>query len=335
MPATVPTLPRTMTAVVQRGYGGTDVLSVDRIDVPEPGEGQVLLRVAAAGVDRGVWHIMAGLPYIVRPMFGMSTPRQPIPGLDVAGTVVALGPGTTDLAIGDAVFGTADGSFAEYAVADASALARIPAGVDMIAAAALPVSGLAALEAVRDHAAVQAGQSVLVLGASGGVGGYAVQIVVAAGAEVTGVASAAKADFVRSLGARRVIDYAAIDVTALPDRYDVIIDINGRLPLGRLVRILTPEGTLVIVGGEDGGSLTGGIQRQFGARIRSAFTRRRLGFFISSESRAGLPELARLVASGQLRSTVDVVRPLSAVREAIDDLTAGRIRGKAVLTPAS
>ena len=205
----------------------------------------------------------------------------------------------------------------------------------MVHAAALPVSGLAALEAVRDHGAVRAGQKVLVLGASGGVGGYAVQIATAAGAEVTGVASAAKADFVRSLGARRVIDYASTDVTALPDRYDVIIDINGRMPLGRLVRILTSEGTLVIVGGEDGGKLTGGIQRQFGARIRSAFTRRRLGFFISSESRAGLPELARLVASGHLRPTVDVVRPLSAVREAIDDLSAGRIRGKAVLTVAS
>lgn len=335
MPANVPTIPTTMSAVVQRGYGTTDVLSVDRLDVPEPGEGQVLLRVGAAGVDRGVWHIMAGLPYIVRPMFGMSTPRQPIPGLDVAGTVVALGSGTTDFTIGDEVFGIADGSFAEYAVADASALARIPSGVDMIAAAALPVSGLAALEAVRDHGAVAAGQKVLVLGASGGVGGYAVQIAAAAGAEVTGVASAAKADFVRSLGARRVIDYAVTDVTTSPDRYDVIIDINGRLPLGRLVRILTPEGTLVIVGGEDGGKLTGGIQRQFGARIRSAFTRRRLGFFISSESRAGLPELARLVSSGQLRSTVDVVRPLSAVREAIDDLSAGRIRGKAVLHVAS
>ena len=335
MPTNVPTIPTTMSAVVQRGYGTTDVLNVDRFDVPQPGEGQVLLRVGAAGVDRGVWHIMAGLPYIVRPMFGMSTPRQPIPGLDVAGTVVALGPGTTDFLLGDEVFGTADGSFAEYAIADASALARIPNGVDMIAAAALPVSGLAALEAVRDHGAVAAGQKVLVLGASGGVGGYAVQIAAAAGAEVTGVASAAKADFVRSLGARRVIDYAVTDVTASPDRYDVIIDINGRLPLGRLVRILTHEGTLVIVGGEDGGKLTGGIQRQFGARIRSAFTRRRLGFFISSESRAGLPELARLVSSGQLRSTVDVVRPLSAVREAIDDLSAGRIRGKAVLHVAS
>ncbi|WP_246299273.1 NAD(P)-dependent alcohol dehydrogenase [Microcella indica] len=324
-------IPATMRAVVQRGYGGPEVLTMERIAVPHPGDRQVLIRVHAAGIDRGVWHIMAGLPYIVRPMFGMTTPRQPVPGLDVAGTVVGLGPGVTELAIGDSVFGTASGSFADYAVADVSTLARMPAGLEYDDAAAVPVSGLAALEAVRDHGRVQAGQRVLVIGASGGVGGYAVQIAAAAGAEVVGVASAAKSDFVRSLGAARVIDYVTTDVTRLPDRYDVIIDINGRLPLHRLVRILTQTGALVIVGGEDGDRLTGGIQRQFGARIRSAFTRRRLGFFISSESRAGLPELVHLIESGAIRSTTEAVRPLSAVRDAIADLAAGRVRGKAVL----
>lgn len=192
-------------------------------------------------------------------------------------------------------------------------------------------SGLTALEAVREHAGVQPGQRVLVLGASGGVGGYAVQIAAAAGAEVVGVASAGKADFVRSLGAVRCIDYATTDVTDLPDRYDAVVDVNGRLPVGRLVRILTPTGVLVIVGGEDGGRLTGGLHRQFGARIRSAFTRRRLGFFISSESGSGLRELARLIEAGAVRSTVDTARPLREVRDAIDDLTAGRITGKAVL----
>ncbi|MDX2376507.1 NAD(P)-dependent alcohol dehydrogenase [Microbacterium sp. LRZ72] len=323
--------PPTMTAVVQRGYGSTDVMHVEHIATPEPMEGQVLVRVHAAGLDRGVWHIMAGLPYIVRPMFGMTTPRQPVPGLDVAGVVVALGAGVTDVAVGDAVFGTADGSFAEYAVADAAKLARIPAGIGFDEAAAVPVSGLAALEAVREHGLVEPGHRVLVIGASGGVGGYAVQIAAAVDAEVVGVASAAKADFVRSLGAARCLDYATTDVTALPDRYDVVIDINGRLPLGRLERILTPTGVLVIVGGENGGALTGGIQRQFGARIRSLFTRRRLGFFISSESRAGLHELVGLLESGAVRPTVDTVRPLSAVREAIDDLLAGRILGKAVI----
>lgn len=322
-----------MNAVVQRGYGGPEVLHLERVAVPEPAAGQVLLRVHAAGLDRGVWHIMAGLPYVVRPMFGMKTPRQSIPGIDVAGTVVALGAGASGFAVGDTAFGIADGSFAEYAVADAGKLAAIPAGIGFDEAAAIPVSGLTALEAVHGHGRVKAGQRVLVIGASGGVGSYAVQIAAAAGAIVVGVASAEKADFVRSLGAARTIDYATTDATRLPDRYDVIIDVNGRLPVGGLVRILTSTGTLVIVGGEDGGLLTGGLHRQFGARIRSAFTRRRLLFFISAESRAGLSELARLIESGLVHSTAEaeLARPLSTVRDAIDDLLAGRVRGKAVL----
>jgi NADPH:quinone reductase-like Zn-dependent oxidoreductase len=325
-------LPTTMKAVVQRGYGGPEVLHVEERAVPVPAAGEVLIQVHAAGIDRGVWHVMAGLPYIVRPMFGWSTPRQPVPGLDVAGTVVALGPGSSGFDIGERVFGTARGSYAEFAVADVATLARIPQEVTFAEAAALPVSGLAALEAVHDHGQVQAGQRVLVVGASGGVGGYAVQLAAARGATVVGVASAAKADFVRSLGAASCIDYATSDVTTLPDRYDVIVDVNGRLPVGRLVRILTPQGALVIVGGEDGGRLTGGIHRQFGARLRSAFTRRRLGFFISSEFRSGLRDLAELVSSGAVRSTLDGTRPLGEVRSAIEDLVAGRVRGKAVLT---
>lgn len=316
-------VPNTMRAVVQRGYGTTEVLHLDRVPVPEPGEGEVLVRVHAAGLDRGVWHIMAGLPYVVRPMFGMSTPRQPIPGLDVSGTVVALGAGVGSLAVGDRVFGIGRGSFAEYCTATASTLARVPGGLSLDDAASVPVSALAALEAVRDHGGVSSGQRVLVLGASGGVGGYAVQLAVAAGAEVVGVASAPKADLVRSWGAASVLDYATTDLATLSDRFDVIIDINGRMPLGPLVRLLTPTGALVIVGGEDGGRLTGGIQRQFGARIRSAFTRRRLGFFISSESRAGLPELVDLLASGTLQPTASAVYPLTEARRAIADL-AGR-----------
>ena len=325
------TVPATMHAVVQRGYGAPGVLQLEQIAVPTPGTGQVLVRVHAAGLDRGVWHVMAGLPYLVRPMFGLSTPRQPVPGFDVAGTVVALGDEVDGLAAGNRVFGTADGSYAEYAVADAATLAPIPDGLDLDAAAGVAVSGLTALEAVRDHGAVRAGQRVLVIGASGGVGGYAVQIAAAAGAEVTGVASAAKVDYVRSLGAGSTIDYAADDVTELPDRYDVIIDINGRLPIARLARILTPRGTLVVVGGEGGDRLTGGLHRQLGASIRSVFTRRKLGFFISSPSPAGLRDLAALIASGAVRSTVESVRPLAAVHDAIADLSAGRIRGKAVL----
>lgn len=324
-------VPATMTAVMQRGYGGPDVFHLERIAVPAPGIGQVLVGIHAAGLDRGVWHIMAGLPYLLRPMFGISTPRTPVPGSDVAGTVVAVGEGAHGLAVGDRVFGTAIGSFAEYAVAQATALTQIPAGLEFDAAAALPVSGVTALEAVRDHGKVQAGQRVLVLGASGGVGGYAVQIAKSIGAEVTGVASHAKQDYVRSLGVADFIDYGTEDVTELPGRYDVIIDINGRLPVGRLIRILTRTGSLVIVGGEGGGRLTGGIQRQFGARIRSVFTRRRLGFFISSAASGDLHGLAALVDSGAVHSTVGQVFPLASVRTAMADLVSGRIRGKAVL----
>lgn len=330
---TATTLPPTMAAVVQRGYGGIEVLHQERIPTPAPSAGQVLVRVEAAGVDRGVWHIMAGLPYVVRPMFGIRSPRQPIPGSDFAGTVVALGPDASEFAVGERVFGFARGSYAQYAVADVSAIAAMPASLSFDDAAALPVSASTALEAVRTHGEVRAGQRVLVTGASGGVGGYAVQIAVADGADVTGVASAAKADLVRALGASRSIDYATTDVTDLPDRYDVIIDVNGRLPVRRLARILTPTGTLVIVGGENGGRLTGGLHRQFGATLRSVFSRRKLGFFISSESGEGLGTLADLIESGAIRATTGTVRPLDEAGTTIDDLVAGRLRGKAVLHP--
>lgn len=209
---TATTLPPTMTAVVQHGYGGAEVLHRERIPTPAPAAGQVLVRVEAAGVDRGVWHIMAGLPYVVRPMFGIQTPRQPIAGSDFAGTIVALGPDTTGFTAGDRVFGFARGSYAQYAVADVSAIAAMPPSLSFEDAAALPVSASTALEAVRTHGEVRAGQRVLVTGASGGVGGYAVQLAVADGADVTGVASAAKADLVRALGASHSIDYATLSL---------------------------------------------------------------------------------------------------------------------------
>ena len=251
----------------------------------------------------------------------------------MAGTIVKCGADVTGAGVGDRVFGVAEGAFAEYAVADPSTLAPMPRDLEFTEAAAFPTSALTALEAVRARGKVQAGQRVLVIGASGGVGGYAVQIAVAADAAVTGVASGGKAEFVRSLGARRSIDYATTDVTDLPDRYDLIIDINGRMPVRRLVRLLTRSGTLVIVGGEDGGRLLGGIQRQLGTRIRSLFTRRRLDFLIFSPTATGLAEISALVAARRLRATLEPtgVYALASVREAVEDLVAGRIRGKAVI----
>jgi len=324
--------PETMTAVVQRAYGDADVLDIDRVDVPRPGPGQVLLEVRAAGLDRGTWHLMTGLPYLTRLMFGLRRPKQPVPGFDVAGVVVAVGEGVDRFSVGDEVFGTADGSFAEYALAEASTLARKPRSVSFEDAAVVPVSGLTAHQAVHDSGRVAAGQRVLVIGASGGVGGYAVQLAALAGAEVTGVASGAKAEHVRSLGAVRVIDYRATDVSRGTERYDLIVDINGRLPVRRLQRILAPTGTLVIVGGEGGGRLTGGLQRQLGAPVRSLFTRKRLTFFISSHDQGRLDELAALLAAGDLSATVGRTYPLADVRRAVRDLVAGRVPGKAVIS---
>ncbi|GAA1059987.1 NAD(P)-dependent alcohol dehydrogenase [Agromyces bracchium] len=324
--------PETMTAVVQRAYGDVDVLDVDRIDVPSPAAGQVLLEVRAAGLDRGTWHLMTGLPYLTRLMFGLRRPTQPVPGFDVAGVVVAVGEGADRFAVGDEVFGIADGSFAEYALAEASTLARKPQSVSFDEAAVVPVSGLTAHQAVHGSGRVAAGQRVLVIGASGGVGGYAVQLAAQAGAEVTGVASAEKAEHVRSLGAVRVIDYRATDVSRGTERYDLIVDINGRLPVRRLQRILTPTGTLVIVGGEGGGRLTGGLQRQLSAPLRSLFTRKRLTFFISSHEQDAIERLSDLLAAGELTATVGRTYPLADVRRAMGDLVAGRIAGKAVIS---
>lgn len=320
-----------MDAVVQHGYGGPEVLAVERVPVPEPGSGEVLVRVRAAAVDRGVWHIMTGTPLVARLGFGFRTPRQPIAGLDVAGVVTAVGAGTTRFRPGDEVFGTAKGSLARYAVAAEDRLTIKPPAVPFRDAAATPVSGTTALRAVRAIGRVTAGQRVLVLGASGGVGSFAVQLAAAAGARVTGVASAEKADLVRSLGAERVLDHRRDDVLRLPDRFDVVVDIAGRLPVGALRRLLTPVGTLVIVGGEDGGALTGGMQRQLGARLRSAVDRRRLTFFVGTVRADALEELGRLLADGTLHAAVGSTYSLADAPRALADLEAGRVRGKAVV----
>jgi len=247
--ATTPKTTATMRAVVQDGYGTADVLHPAEVALPRALRAdEVLVRVRAAGLDRGTWHLMTGTPYAVRLVMGLRRPRQPILGLDLAGTVEAVGTEVTRFAPGDEVYGLGSGTFAEYAIAKEGKLAPRPAALTAVQAATVPVSAITALQAVTDLARVQAGQRVLVTGASGGVGTYAVQIAVAAGAEVTGVCSAAKADLVRSLGATHVLDYAHDDLAAVPDRYDVIIDLAGNTSLRRLRRALTPTGTAVLVG---------------------------------------------------------------------------------------
>ena len=251
----------TMTAIVQDRYGSApeDLFRLAEIDRPAIGDGEVLVRVHAASVDRGTWHIMSGLPYPIRLAgFGLRRPKYANPGRNLAGTVEAVGAGVTGFAPGDEVFGMSTSTFAEYATARPDKLAPKPANLSFEQAAAVPVSGGTALQAVRDHGRVQAGEKVLIIGASGGVGSFAVQIAKAFGAEVTGVCSTAKVDMVRALGADHVIDYTREDFADGGRRYDVILDIGGNARLSRLRRALTPRGRLVIVGGETDGRLLGG-----------------------------------------------------------------------------
>jgi NADPH:quinone reductase-like Zn-dependent oxidoreductase len=322
-----------MRAVVQSAYGAPEVLELREVGRPAIGPGEVLVRVHAAGVDQGVWHLMAGLPYVVRLAgYGIRSPKNPVRGLDVAGRVEEVGAQVTRFRPGDEVFGTCGGSFAEYASAPEDRLAGKPANLSFEQAAAVPTSGYAALQAVRDHGQVTAGQRVLVIGAGGGVGTFAVQIATAYGARVTGVASTAKLDLVRSIGAGEVIDYTVEDFADRPERYDVILDVAGNRSLSRLRRALTPKGTLVMVGGVGGGWWLGGVDRQVRARLLSPFVRQSLRTFISSERPEDLEELRRLIEAGDLTPVIDRAFPLNAVPDAIRYLRAGRPRGKAVVT---
>jgi NADPH:quinone reductase-like Zn-dependent oxidoreductase len=323
----------TMQAIIQDHYGeAEDALRLEEIARPAIGDREVLLRVHAAGVDRGVWHLMTGLPYPVRLAgYGIRAPKTRVRGREVAGRVEAVGRAVTTLHVGDEVFGIADGSFAEYASARPDKLAAKPKNLTFTQAAAVPVSALTALQAVRDRGHVQAGQKVLVIGASGGVGTFAVQIAKAAGAEVTGVCSTAKTGMVRAIGADHVIDYAREDITDGQHHYDVILDTGGNRPLSQLRRALTPRGTLVIVGGETGGRWLAGSDRQLRALMLSPFTGQKLGTLICSENADDLLALTRLIESGQVRPVIDRTYPLSGAPAAIQYMRDGHARGKVVI----
>jgi NADPH:quinone reductase-like Zn-dependent oxidoreductase len=322
-----------MRAIVQAEYGSADVLRVEEIDRPTVEGNEVLIRVRAAGLDRGTWHLMAGQAYLMRIMgFGFRRPKHPVPGLDVAGTVVATGADVSRFKVGDEVFGISQGSFAQYACASEDKLARKPASLSFDQAAVLGVSGLTALQALRDAGRIEAGQHVLIVGASGGVGTFAVQIAKALGAQVTGVCSSAKLDLVRSVGADHVIDYTRDDFANGAERYDLILDIGGNSSLSRLRRALTPRGTLVIVGGEDGGRWTGGMGRNLRALALSPIVRHRLTMVVAKHRHADLERLAQLVEAGELTPTVEQTYPLPQAPDAMRQLEAGRARGKLVIT---
>lgn len=320
-----------MQAIVQDRYGSAEVLQLRSIERPEVADDEVLIEVHAAGLDRGVWHLMTGLPYLVRLGFGLTKPKNPVPGMDVAGRVVAIGERVTRFAVDDEVFGIADGSFAEYATAREAKLVQKPVAVTYEQAAVAAISGITALQALTDVGQLERGQRVLVIGASGGVGSYAVQLAKAMGATVSGVASGAKAESVRSLGVDHVFDYAADDYLDGSIRYDLIIDTGGLNPVRKLRNALTLTGTLVIVGGEGGDRWTGGIGRQIRATLMSSFVRQRLTMFISREHHSFIDRLAGFMERGEVVPVIGRCYDLAEVPSAIADLEAGRATGKSVV----
>jgi NADPH:quinone reductase-like Zn-dependent oxidoreductase len=322
-----------MKAIVQDRYGSADVLEFRDIEEPVAGENDVLLRVHAAGCGPDVWHLMTGKPYMARLAIGFRTPKLPVLGWDVAGTVEAVGANVTGIEPGDEVMGTTKGSFAELAIAKTEDLVPKPARLSFEEAGALPISGITALRAIRDEAKVQPGQTVLVIGAAGGVGSLTVQIAKAYGAKVTAVCSTSKEDLVRSIGADDVIDYTREDFTAGSRRWDVIIDSAGRRPLSQLRRALTPKGTLVIVGGDGGGNWTGGFFRgMLRAPIVSLFVGQRLRGLATKVKREDLIALTELVESGTLTPVIDRTYPLIEAPDAIRYLEVGHAAGKIVIT---
>jgi len=325
----------TMTAIVQDEYGTApeEVLRLAEISRPAIAADEVLVRVHAVSVDRGTWHLMTGLPYPIRLAgFGLRRPKAPNPGRSLAGTVESAGQEVTGFEPGDEVYGTCDGSFAPYVRARAARLAPKPANLSFEQAAAVPVSALTALQAVRDHAKVQPGQRVLIIGASGGVGTFAVQIAKAFGAEVTGVCSTAKTDLVRSIGADHVVDYTREDFADGEHRYDVILDIGGNSRLSHLRRALTDHGRLVMVGGETGGRWLGGMDRMLRAILLFRLVSQELSTFIASENSADLGVLRDLIESGKIAPAVDWTYPLRETPAAIRHFQEGRARGKVVIT---
>ena len=324
--------PARMRAIVQTKYGDAGAIHLDRVDVPEVADGEVRVRVHAAGLDRGTWHLMTGKPYLMRIAgMGFNGPKDRVLGRDLAGTVEAIGPGVTRFAIGDEVYGIGRGTFAEHAVAPEAKLAHKPTRLSFEQAAVVPISAGTALQALTDHGHLEAGQSVLVIGASGGVGSYAVQIAKALGAEVTGVAGTEKLDLVRSLGADHVIDYTHADFADGTSHYDLILDIAGNPGLSRLRRALTSTGTAILVGGEHGGNLTGGMNRSLRAALLTPFIGQRFAMYVAKERASDLERLAGFFEAGTVVPSLGHTFPLDLAPKAMRFLESGYVRGKVAI----
>ena len=328
---------RTMRAITREHYGSAENLQLVELEIPKIGDDQVLVRVHAAGLDRGAWHLMTGKPYLIRVFgYGFQKPKNITLGLDLAGVVQAVGKNVRGFKPGDRVFGLGNGSFAEYASARADKLAHMPAKTSFEQAAAVPVSAMTALQAVRDHGRVQAGQRVLISGASGGVGTFAVQTAKAFDAHVTGVCSTAKIDLVRSIGTDEVIDYTCTDFTEGDfteglERYDVVLDIGGGQPLAKLRRLLTQTGTLALIGAEGGNQWTGTMNRVLQAMLLAPFSRQRLVSVMNNENARDLEVLAKMIEQGSIKPVIDRTVSLADLPNAMRDLEAGRVRGKVVV----
>jgi NADPH:quinone reductase-like Zn-dependent oxidoreductase len=332
-----------MKAMTQDKYGSAaDVLALDDITVPVAGDDEVLIRVRAAGIGPDVWHLMTGRPYFVRLMgVGLRKPKVRVVGRDVAGSVEAVGRNVTEFQPGDEVFGTCRGALAQYATAGVASeagvggdgvLAAKPANLSFEQAAGVPTSAQTALQGLRDAGAIRAGQSVLIIGASGGVGTFAVQLAKTFEAHVAGVCSTPKADLVRSLGADHVIDYTREDFADQPRRYDLILDTAGRRSLTHLRRALAPRGRLVLVGGEGGGRLTGGFERQLWAILLSRFLRQQLRPLVAVDRREDLLFLKDLIEAGKVTPVISKTYPLHEAPKALGDADEGHGRGKTVIS---
>jgi NADPH:quinone reductase-like Zn-dependent oxidoreductase len=322
-----------MKAIVQDTYGSADVLVLSDIDVPEVGDDEVLIRVHAAGVHIGDAHLMTGLPYLMRIAgVGLRAPKVRVRGTDVAGTVEAIGKDVTKFEMGDEVFGICDGAFAEHATGRTGKLAPKPANLTFDQAATVPTSGSTALQGLRKVGKVETGQKVLIIGAAGGVGSFAVQIAKAFGAHVTGVCSTTKVDLVRSIGADEVIDYTQDDFVDAGQRYDLILDTAGNRSVSHLRQALAARGILVIVGAEGGGRWFGGIGRQLGAQMLSPFVGQKLGTFIAKVEGEDLLALKELIEAGKVTPVIETTYPLGEVADAIRHLEEGHVRGKVVIS---
>lgn len=321
-----------MQAMVQDDYGSAATLTLREVERPLIGEHDVLVRVRAAGVNPADWAVMSGLPYIARPVYGWRRPRIGVRGTDVAGYVSAVGSGVTRFTVGDEVFGAATGSYAEYAAAAEGGLALKPVNLSFEQAATVPLAGLVALQAMRDQGRVVAGQTVLVNGASGGVGTFAVQIAKALGAEVTAVAGTRNVELVRSIGADHVIDYTKEDFTSIGKRYDVILDNVGNHSLSRLRRALTATGVLIPNSGNFGNHWFASAGRLIRATVMFRIGTQRLGRFLVSTNHDDLVALKELIEAGKVKPVIDRTYPLSSAAQAIDHVGTGHAQGKTAIT---